>query len=697
MSKQFPVQRFARGVKVTTQHLNEPLAAIQASAEGAALEDTVEHVARNKVSWVVPYIGPAASSDTFQPSLMLPFTLPPFQQNFNRASLQDPQYQTTLTEFSLSIDQRAEPFALLGYGTSYADGPGTLSISDISRYNMTVRLLERQPSLFTGETSDYEELGKWEIDGVLAFGVQQNAVTGGQAGNGVARANPIVIADQNIPLLPWNTYQWEISCPGLWQASDPGVKDKWTFALGGAPLLPPPTGDICRLTINGNVYDYTTLAGDTLALIAAGVAALAAADPTYTVTAVGNSIVAEEITASNTINTLTCVFISMGAGGTGTVYPTHNQIGQSGTAVEPLELVSLHLCATIESPLTVRDKQGDFGLFPIDPTAKPIQNLPTSHNGQKNGTTIPLTPVVPDALMTGDDVQDAMHGFDRALRERGGSGYGTGYGPLASPMEASAPPPQELFANDAHYSMIMVPMWGGQYRESVRKENVTSAGFPYVDDLRFVKKTIDVFVLPVPEGFVLHHAFAVWNGYSPTSFTYDRLNNGTWPIDPNYEQSVGVILNSGWHGDDYKHQQVAYLNWNGATLADPLSYRHWLLDEYTPNANAPGGPVAGWRILQIPLVNNSSPWNSNSWFSSGPPFYMGKANTMTEDREVCGELPTAFGGVDWVTPVTKGRENVLEIRWQKDLTNIVDMEDSDTIVGQGGEWVILCGRQVVTI
>jgi hypothetical protein len=695
MSKQFPVQRFARGVKVTTQHLNEPLVSIQASAEDAGLEDTVERVARNKVSWVIPYVGPAAAQydDLGYPLLMWPFVLPPFQQNFERATFADPQYPTTLTEFSLSIDQRAEPFALNGYGTTYPLGVGNLTAADMSRYNMTVRLLERQPSSVTGETTDYEVVGRWQIDGVLAFGAQQNAVTGGQAGNGVARANPIVIADQNIPLRPWNTYQWEISCPGLYQASDPGVKDKWTFALGGAPLLPPPTGDICRLTINGTVYDYTTVAGDTLLTIAAAVAALAAANPLYTVTAVGNSIVAEEITASNNVNVLTCVFISVGVGGTGTVYPTHNQIGQAGVPIEPLELVSFHVCATIESPLTVRDKQGDFGEFPFQPGSKPIQNLPTVHDGQKTGTTIPLTPVVADAIMTGDDAQDAMHGFDRALRERGGSGYGTGYGPLASPLEASAPPPQELLANDAHYSMIMVPMWSGQYRESIRKKDVTSAGLPYVGDLEDTTKTLDVFVLPVPEGFVLHHAFAVWNGYSPPTTVYpDRTQAGTWPVDPDYEQSVGIILNSGWHGDDYKHQQVAYLNWNGAGPFDALSYEHWLLDEYTPLASVPG-----WRLLQIPLVNNSDPWTSHSWFSSGPPFYMGKANTLTENREVCGELPTAFGGVDWVTPVTKGRENVLEIRWQKNLTNYAAMEDTDTIVGQGGEWVILCGRQVVTI
>lgn len=692
MAKQFPVKRYARGVKVTKQHLNDPLTDIQNAAEGAAVENSIEHLARNKVSWVLPYTGPASTEyKDFglkgYPMAMWPFVMPAFQQLFWRGTLQDPQYPVTMSEFSLSIDQRAEPKGVAGYGAVFPTSVGDNVETDMSRYSMTIRLLERQPSLLTGETVDYEEVGKWEIDGVNAFGIQQSA-TDGVAGNGVARANPLVIADQNIPIRPWNTYFWEITGARLYQSPDLGTKDKWTFTLGGAPV----TGDICRLTINGNVYDYTVAALDTLATIAAGVAAAAAADPTYTVTSAGPVITAEETTASSNVNALSCVFISPSGTGTGAVYPQHVAIGEAGTTVYPLEFVSLHLCATFESPLTVRDKQGDFGLYPAEPGSKPIQNLPTVHDGWKAGTTIPLTPVVADALITGNDVQDAMHGFDLALRERAGSGYGTGYGPLASPLEASNRPVQELMANDSHYSMIMVPMWSGQYRESVRKQDVASAGLPYVGDLEENRISEDVFVFPVPEGFVLHHAFAVWNGYSPPTTVYpDRLQPGTWPTQEDYKQEIGIILNSGWHGDDYKHQQVAYLKWNGAPSPNAFTYEDWLLDEYT----GVEGDVA-WRLLQIPLVNDNNAWTARTWFSSGPPFYMGKSNTMTEARADCGILPTAFGGNRFDPPLTNGRENVLEVRWQKDLQNYDLLQDTDTIVGQGGEWVILCGRQTVT-
>jgi hypothetical protein len=445
--------------------------------------------------------------------------------------------------------------------------------------------------------------------------------------------------------------------------------------------------------INGNTYDYTVHAGDSLTVIAAGVAAAAAANPLYTVTSVGSVITALENTASSTENLLQTYFIGVTGNGTGTVYTQHLQTGVSAALVDPLELVSLHLCATFEAPLTVRDKKYDFGVYPVAPGSKPIQNLPTVHGGDKVGANIPYTPVVPGAIITGNDVQDGFHGFDRTLRQRAGSGYGAGYGAMADPLEASNIYPEELLANDAHYSMIVVPMWGGQYRESVRKQTVASAGLPYVGFTEADNKiTEDVFVMPVPEGFVLHHAFAVWNGFSPPTTVYpDTTGFGTWPTNVGYVQKVGVVLNSGWHGDDYKHQQVAYLQWNGDPVLNPNSYKNWLLDEYNPGGNA------RWRLLQIPIVNNSSVWNQNSWFSSGPPFYMGKANSLTETRADCGTLPTFYAPVPaFAAPLTGGRENVLEVRWSKNLATYSDMLSTDTIIGQGGEWVILCGKQVLT-
>ena len=84
MAKQFPVKRFARGVKLTTQHVSDPLTSIKTEAGEANLQDTVEHTARTKVSWVMPYAGPGTADKTTNIStFMWPFTAPPFQQLFN--------------------------------------------------------------------------------------------------------------------------------------------------------------------------------------------------------------------------------------------------------------------------------------------------------------------------------------------------------------------------------------------------------------------------------------------------------------------------------------------------------------------------------------------------------------------------------------------------------------------------------------
>lgn len=688
MAKQFPVKRFARGVKLTTQHVNNPLSSIEGAAADANLQDTIESKSRFKLSWVLPWTGPASVSKEGNPVMTWPFLAPPFQQLFDRTTLQDPQYFVSLTEFSLSIDQRAEPFAVTGYGAT--DGVGNLTNVDMTRYNMTLRLYERQPSLLTGDTQSVEEIGKWEIDGVNAFGIQQSA-SGGTAGNGVARANPLVISEQNLAIRPWNIYLWELSCPGLYKPNTPGVKDKWTITLGGSPSA----NDILQLSINGTVYWYKVIAGDTLTTIATAIALAAAADPLYTVTSLNNVITLTEITASSAINTITSTFVVMTTTGTGTTYLSHIDTGKAAVVNGPLELVSFHLCATLEAPLTVRDKMGDFGNYPVEFGSKPIQNLPTVHGGASVGTIIPYPSVAANALITGNDVQDGMHGFDRALRQRAGSGYGAGYGPLATPIEASNTYPEEMLLNDAHYSMIMIPMWGGQYRESVRRLTVVDAGLPYVDlELGPANKiTEDVFVFPVPEGFVLHHAFAVWNGYSSPTTVYDddTALDATWPTSILYTQKIGIILNSGWRSDDYKHQQVAYLQWNGDVPDGNLdSYQNWLLDEYSPDG------LPRYRLMQIPLVNNNLVWDAHSWFKSGPPFYMGRANTITEDREPCGTMPTGYPGcVAFAPPLTSGRENVLEVRWTKDLSGYESLEDTDTIIGQGGEWVILCGKQVL--
>ena len=67
-----------------------------------------------------------------------------------------------------------------------------------------------------------------------------------------------------------------------------------------------------------------------------------------------------------------------------------------------------------------------------------IQNIPTVHYGLRPTTVnIPLASPVGNAPVTGTDIQDILHNFDRALRHRAGSGYGHSFGALGNDMQSA--------------------------------------------------------------------------------------------------------------------------------------------------------------------------------------------------------------------------------------------------------------------
>lgn len=664
---QFTAEPFARGVRLAVQHF-DTLTTIQTAASEAAITRSQEDQGRGDHLWVIPWIG-AESAQAGLPVAILPFTVPPFQQKFagqldaltTERVLSDPQYPIMLTELSLSFDQRAEPYAIVGPLSK--SGAGQLTAADMTRYDMTLRLLERQPSLLTGENLLSSEVLNLVLPGVELFG-------------GVTfRANPLLVQGLAVPLKPFAIYIWELSCPGLYSA--------------------------------------------------AGV------DP--------------------------------------------------GATVEQLALVSLTIKPTLQSPLLPRDKAGDFNVGPG------IQNIPTTHAGVQVGTTIPLTVPAGGASMLGRTVQsDLLGGFDLALRKRLDSGYGTDFGALGNVMQSADVSPHAMLNNDSHYQMIVVPMFGGQVRNSVRAEDVAGAGLPFCTPSSLWKDpAFDARVIPVPDNFVLHHAFAVWNNYSPpadivfvadvwtstvagapvagntarltigaTNYDYPMVGGDTLAMiaiavaaaaaaDPlynvyasgvlvlcvaktattaviassflagagtflaahtrvgasragwgkrsasaDYVQAIGIDIHSGMGSDGYAQQQVAYLSW-AADNAAP-----WTLDQYDPGGNP------GYNLMQIPLVNDVVPWTDHSWFSSGLPFFMGRGNSNTQPRSQVGVMPTAFGGAGFVWPsaTTAGGETNLEVRWSK--VNAASGlafggDPDDVVVGAGGEFVLLVGKCTV--
>lgn len=689
---QFPVTRFARGTKLLVEHEFTPLQLAQTSALAADFEDTVEDFAVTSLQWNLPWIGSKAVDGLSLHAAMLvwPWVAPPFQQLFARTTLVDPQYPVELTEICLSIDQCANPFATLDAGGA---NPGDLVAVDMARYNMVLKLFERTPSLLTattagdattGDLTSQTQLLRIDIDGVNCFGL-------GQIGTSIARQNPLITQNLRINIKPFMVYQWTLECAGLFDAVVAGVKDVWQFTISGTPVA----GNTIRLVIAGNDYDFVCADG-VPTNIATGIAAAAAADPLYTVTSALGVVTLTQITAGVTIITPQCLFLN----GNGTVFGAHVVVGTNPTGGGPrLSLNSLNLVATLRCPLTARDQTTDFSVA-LSPG---LSNIPNIHGGEKAGTTIPLTLPAANTTITGDDVQDAVHGFDVALRKLAPSGYGVGFGALADPLFAANRMPAELLANDSHLSIIMEPMWGGQAQESIRIKDLGLAlndnlmGLPYTKNPftangAGLPATQDCRAIPIPEGFVLHHAFVVWNGFSPKGSTLNHgAAAGVWPVNAGFFQQVGVYQNSGWGSDDYKEQQIAYLEWD----ADPADatvqgFRTYLLDQFGPSTSGT------YRLMQIPLVApNGTNWSAHSWFKSGLPFFTGRGTTITQSRSRCSNMPDDFGGGAIVTPLTKGGENTLVVRWGITIGNIGAMTDNDVVIGQGGAWIFLCGRQTV--
>lgn len=551
---QFNPARFARGVKVTTDHVYDPLTDISNAAASVGIDGIANNIGTTRATWVLPWISAAGVERENSPVCVWPFTMPPFQQLFDSATKADPLYLVRLSELSLSFDTRAEPYGTTGSNAGISGSPaGQLTDCGMSRYDMTLRLCERTPYVVSGETSAFNEVMKIELSGETLWG------------GATRRANPLLLDGLNISIKPFSVYFWRIDCPGL-------------FTLD---------------------------------------------DATY----------------------------------------------------EQLSIVSLTLQAAFTSPLFPRDRVTDFD----DPPG--LQNIPTKHNGAYAPQTLAVTVPAVNATITGDDVQDQLHVFDKALREGAASGYGNGYGANQNTPLAADRYPEELTPNDSHYCMIAVPMWTGFGINAVLAADVPSGWLPYTTGAALWKDpAFDQRVMPVPDNFVLHHAFAVEGVYSPAdTFLASHALSGLFSNAGTYVQEVGIIIASGWRSDEYRLQNAAYHTWQGNIAPNFDRFKVDLgYDCYNMHA--------------IPIVSDAAN-AAHSWVAQGQPFFMGNANNSTETRS----FTATVGGVT-AYPATNGRENMLVVRWSKqDATFGLNdgAEPRATRAGQGGSWVILCGKITV--
>lgn len=203
---QFVHRSYARGVKLTIDHLYTPLATVETALDNATVQDTA------LVPWKLSFSTPFLSSDMFEETstypddeaqVMFPFVMPPLQGDFDRSTLQLPRNFPVLREISIGWDQAAEPVGITDmYCSASGTADGKLTATNMDRYTTTVRLLVREPTLFGGSPYEYQQVLSLEIPGETY-------------GNPYFRLNPDLIDELQIPINPYKAYYWSIKVPGL--------------------------------------------------------------------------------------------------------------------------------------------------------------------------------------------------------------------------------------------------------------------------------------------------------------------------------------------------------------------------------------------------------------------------------------------------------------------------------------------------
>lgn len=299
---QFSVKAFARGVKLTTQHVWTPAQQIQTAAQDAQVQGQ-EVLAPFQMAWTF-----TPQSETFGSvgaAVLLPMAFPPPQQEFDtttRTYAAAPQ----LVELSIAFDQRANPGGIVdewqcwpfntqrafykagdSTETAFYPQPGQIAEVDLSRYDTVLKLLQKVPTALdtNGDSDVFQEILTLDLPGSALFGT--------------AQFNPYVIDGLSVYMNPYGMYYWSMETPGLAALTGPTVTQKSALLVTGVPSgaypriydlylylsAAPGIGD--TYTINstgGGPYTYIASLTDKRQDIIDGLLALAAADTVWTFT-----------------------------------------------------------------------------------------------------------------------------------------------------------------------------------------------------------------------------------------------------------------------------------------------------------------------------------------------------------------------------------------------------------------------------
>lgn len=251
---QFTKKSFARGVLLTTQHVQTPADAVATAMASASVDGNLPQ-APWRLTLNMPWIDSSSmeyqtGTDNQKSCILLPFVMPPPQEAFDSVSWQQPVNFPTLKSVSLSFDQRAEPYAVTDQYCA-ASFEGYLTNTDMDRYTLTLELLERLPTILGGTETDFRSVYKIVIPGEETYG------------NQFVRQNPYLINELNLPINPLRTYVFRLTAHGLYSdnvSTERLALPSFTLSLAGTyPLMN-------RDTFTPNAPDKTDLLPQTAAV-----------------------------------------------------------------------------------------------------------------------------------------------------------------------------------------------------------------------------------------------------------------------------------------------------------------------------------------------------------------------------------------------------------------------------------------------
>ena len=155
-----------RGTKLQVEMVYDPLQEQQQLVEDRECSPANQH-SNTFMHWTFDCMTASFFEDP-QATVSLPFILPPLQPQFDPDLQNQVQYGMELTSLCLSFDQRATAIGITGYDS--ASNPGLLTNTDLSRYTIQLRLMQKVPQFYGGTAEAGITIYQLEIPGLEVFG-----------------------------------------------------------------------------------------------------------------------------------------------------------------------------------------------------------------------------------------------------------------------------------------------------------------------------------------------------------------------------------------------------------------------------------------------------------------------------------------------------------------------------------------------